>query len=172
MTQPTDGLGGVSGVEDIEDLFAAEYSRLVRVLSLADEFDVAADAVQFAFLQGSRHWKRVSRLDDPVGWIYRVAVNRMSNDARNIRRRAELSQRMSGPGTVEMRPHDSDLTDAIRLLPRQQRLSVCLYYIGDLSLERTAEALGVSKGTVKSNLYDARQALRQCLEASHHDHIG
>ena len=53
-----------------------------------------------------------------------------------------------------------DLYDAIRALPERQGEVVTLHYFADLSISVIAAQLGVSAGTVKSQLHDARLALR------------
>jgi len=44
------------------------------------------------------------------------------------------------------------------------RLPLILYYFRELSLQDTAEILGIPVGTVKSRLYKARSVLRNKLE--------
>jgi DNA-directed RNA polymerase specialized sigma24 family protein len=48
-------------------------------------------------------------------------------------------------------------------LPRQQRASVCLYYLGGYTVEEVAAAMTIAAGTVKSHLSDARARLRLAL---------
>ena len=73
----------VSVVPDVEDVFRAHYGRLVRALTLASgDREVAADAVQEAFVKAHVRWRKVSRMDDPVGWIRRVAINSMRDQHR------------------------------------------------------------------------------------------
>ena len=53
---------------EFEELFRSNYSRLVRaVMVAAGSVEDAADAVQEAFVQLYRHWRRVRTYDDPVG---------------------------------------------------------------------------------------------------------
>lgn len=58
---------------------------------------------------------------------------------------------------------DVDLERAVALLPRRQREVVGLRYFAGLSTAETAQALGLSDGTVKSTLSDARARLRLLL---------
>lgn len=53
------------------------------------------------------------------------------------------------------------LVSALRLLPVRQRTAVVLRYLGDLSVEDTAEVMGCSPGTVKSQTARAIAALRK-----------
>ncbi len=54
---------------------------------------------------------------------------------------------------------------AVRALPARQRAVVVLRFFEDLSVEDTAEALGCTTGTVKSQTHRALQALRGKLPA-------
>jgi RNA polymerase sigma-70 factor (sigma-E family) len=53
--------------------------------------------------------------------------------------------------------------DALRRLPPRQRATVVLRYWADLSVEETAQALGVHTGTVKSQSAKAMETLRCVL---------
>jgi RNA polymerase sigma-70 factor, ECF subfamily len=54
--------------------------------------------------------------------------------------------------------------DGIAALPEKHRSVVVLYYLHRLSLQETAEALGIQLGTVKSRLHYALRGLRVHLE--------
>ena len=57
-----------------------------------------------------------------------------------------------------------DLERAIASLPPRMKLAVdCVYFV-DLTIADTAAVMGVSEGTVKSTLSDARARLRLTLE--------
>jgi RNA polymerase sigma-70 factor (ECF subfamily) len=150
---------------DFEDCFRRHYPRLVR--SLGAGADGADEAVQEAFVEAHLRWRHVSQLDDPVGWIRRVAIRRILNQNRGLLRRdravARLAARPSSTEDVVDGPND-ELAGAIRRLPTRQRMALVLHHLDDLSIREVAEAMGVSEGTVKSQLHDARSALRHLLE--------
>ena len=58
---------------------------------------------------------------------------------------------------------DREVADAVRALPRRQRECVVLRYFLDCSTAETADALGVSDGTVKQHLHRALAALGVAL---------
>jgi DNA-directed RNA polymerase specialized sigma24 family protein len=74
-------------------------ASLTRVLHAAG-FPDPADAVQEAFVQAVVHWRKVSRYDDPVAWIRRVAINRGLNKRRSRRRRDALTERIAATSTA------------------------------------------------------------------------
>ncbi|MDZ7674175.1 MAG: hypothetical protein U5K30_03780 [Acidimicrobiales bacterium] len=65
----------MGSTEPIEGLFEQWYAPLVRALAVAfDDAEGAADAVQEAFIEADRRWKKVGRYDEPAAWIRRVAA--------------------------------------------------------------------------------------------------
>lgn len=159
---------GAATSDDLETLFRAHYGRLVRALAVvAGSQEAAADAVQEAFVKAHLHWRRIRRYDDPVGWIRRVAINRLRDDHRRHGRKEKAVQRLHG----EYRPDQvqwSDGADANELLaqlPRQQRLAMALFYVEGLSIAEVAASLEISEGAVKFHLHQGRDRLRGVFAA-------
>jgi RNA polymerase sigma-70 factor, ECF subfamily len=155
--------------DEIDELFRAHYGPLVAGLALAaGSMDAAKDAVQDAFLQLHRHWHKVSTYEEPVAWLQRVATNRVANQRRDRGRADELADRLAPAlsATVddESRAAQLDLLAAVAALPRGQRLVVGLHHLTGLPIREVAAAMEISEGTVKSQLHDARAALRTALE--------
>jgi RNA polymerase sigma-70 factor (ECF subfamily) len=154
-------------VESVDALFRAHYARLVRALTLAcSDQEVAADAVQEAFVKAHLHWRRIQHYDDPVGWIRRVAINRLRDDHRRQSRKGLALQRLAGEPqapAVEQHDFDSDLQSILAQLPKQQRIAIALFYVDELSVAEVANALNVSQGAVKSYLHQGRARLRSVL---------
>jgi RNA polymerase sigma-70 factor (ECF subfamily) len=151
---------------DYDELFRSHYAPLVRALSVAAGREEAADAVQDAFLEAHRRWGRIGRYDRPEAWVRRVALNRLTDGHRRRARRDVAMARAGVVDRADLEPADLDLLDAVRRLPEGQRLAVCLHHLADLSVADVADALGVSEGTVKSQLHDARRALSGAKEVS------
>lgn len=156
--------------DDIECYFRAHYGRLVRALTLVSgSREAAADAVQEAFVQAHLRWRRIRGLDDPVGWIRRVAINKLRDEHRRSTRKQRAVTRLAAdPATsaIEAAPEVGEfepLAAAVAALPRQQRLAVALYYMEGLTVAETADTLEVSEGAVKYHLHQARERLRTAL---------
>lgn len=147
----------------VTELFEAEYERLVRSLGVAFGAESAADAVQEAFVQADRGWSRVATLEDPAGWVRRVALHRLLNGRRNQRRRREILATVRPVVDRDLTDDLLDLRRAVADLPDRMRAAVCLHYLADLRVDEVAAALEISPGTVKSNLHDARTRLRELL---------
>jgi RNA polymerase sigma-70 factor (ECF subfamily) len=151
-------------------MFHGYYGSLVRSLTVvAGDQQTAEDAVQEAFAQAHLRWSKISKYEDPVAWVRRVAINRLFNVHRGRRRRSRALSRLGtlrGGATDEAtRVSDQvDVVAALRQLTQRQRLAVALYYIEDLAVGEVAVALGMSEGTVKSHLHRAREVLRKTIE--------
>jgi RNA polymerase sigma-70 factor (ECF subfamily) len=151
-----------------DEFFRAEHPRLLRVLSAADHS--AADALQEAFARASAAWTKVSRYDDPAAWVRRVAVHRMLNERRSLRRRDAAVEKLRDRSATEAwravdREALLDLAAAIDSLPRQQRVALTLFYLAGLTSAQTAEAMGISAGAVRFHSHQARNELREILGA-------
>lgn len=127
--------------------------------------DLAAEAVDEAFVRAAERWPQVSQMHRPAGWVYRVAVNWSTSWRR------KWSRRPTRPGETLDRPHHDDL-DGLTLLedlaglPLGQRQMLVLRFVLGYSVAETATALGVAEGTVKSGVHRARQQLRADAEVS------
>ena len=154
--------------EDLEALFRAHHGRLVRALTVAcgDE-QRAADAVQHAFVKAHLRWRNIMSYDDPVGWIRRVAINRLRDDHRSdLRKRKAVERLAAEPQSVVAEPDHDNVARWLAGLPRQQRLCLALFYIEDLSVKEVAAALDISAGAVKFHLHAGRTALRTTVDPS------
>jgi RNA polymerase sigma-70 factor (ECF subfamily) len=149
----------------LESLYALHAESLARALNAAGVPD-ANDAVQEAFVQAVVHWRKVSRYDDPLAWIRRVAINRGHNRRRSRRRQQALAERIAVTTTAPApaAESDDDLQALVESLPPQQRLALSLYYYADLSVAEVADAMKLSTGAVKYHLHAARTSLSRLLE--------
>jgi RNA polymerase sigma-70 factor (ECF subfamily) len=156
-----------TGETAFEAVFQSHYRRLVRSLSLAcGDRELAADLVQQAFAQLWVDWPRISRYESPATWVARVAISRLRDHQRSVRRAAAALLRL---GRQEDSRRDEaverlDITAALARLPLQQRLAVVLFYLDDRPVQQVASIMGVSDGTVNQHLFRARGALRRYLK--------
>jgi RNA polymerase sigma-70 factor (ECF subfamily) len=72
--------------------------------------------------------------------------------------------------TILARSFDSEIRDALRLLPEEHRLVLLLVDIEEMTYEETAAVLVCPLGTVRSRLSRARQALRERLTSYAREH--
>lgn len=125
----------------------------------------AEDAAQEALLDISGG---IGSLRDPAAvktWALRVATRR----ALKVARRERLLRLRTAPGVEELQTiqpsegRKAALKQAFDRLPSRLRATAVLRLQAGLSEEETAEVLGCSLGTVKSNLHDARKRLAHAL---------
>lgn len=146
------------------DYVAARQRALLRTARmLTGNQHTAEDLVQTALERVWPRWSRIVRDGDPDAYVRRVMVNTYSTWWRRKWRgeapTAELPD-VAAPDAYA----DADLADALRrllptLTPRQKAVVVLRFY-EDLSEAATADALGCSVGTVKSQTSKALARLR------------
>jgi RNA polymerase sigma-70 factor (sigma-E family) len=126
--------------------------------------DEAEDVVQSALAKAYLHWRRMaSDVADVEAYVRRIIVNENISRWRRVWRRRE--QLTSAPPEGRVEPAESDLTTfaAVRSLADGQRAVIALRFFEDLSIRQTAEILGCSEGTVKSQTARALAHLRVAL---------
>jgi RNA polymerase sigma-70 factor (sigma-E family) len=156
----------VAADESFERFFEAEFLRLLRALFvLTGSANEAEDLAQDAFVSVWERWDYVASMDDPVGYLYRTALNRHRSRLRHLRRAATRAL-----GSDEWRDSfaDADERDevahAIASLPTRQRTVIVLTAMLGFGTDEVAAILGVQPATVRSLTSHARAALRKVLE--------
>jgi RNA polymerase sigma-70 factor (sigma-E family) len=151
-------------VEDFEAWVLARAGALARsAYLLTGDVHLAEDLVQDTLARVADHWTRVSRDGEPDAYARRV-MHHLAVD-RWRRRRARPAEVLtdrhpelggSGPD-VERR---LVLRDALARLTPKQRAVLSLRFYEDLTEVQTAQVLGCSPNTVKSQTRQALERLR------------
>ncbi|MCP4959501.1 MAG: sigma-70 family RNA polymerase sigma factor, partial [Actinomycetia bacterium] len=100
-------------------------------------------------------------IENPAGWLTRVAVNLCSNQRRGWGTARRWRHLIATPDRSPAPTEFSDLHRALDSLPARQRQAVVLRYWDDLDVAGCALVMGVSEGSVKQHLSRAREALRK-----------
>jgi RNA polymerase sigma-70 factor (ECF subfamily) len=162
-TLPTGVQSAAAGVA-IEEIYAAQARTLtLQVYAYTGDMGAAQDIVQEAFCRALTRWSRISRYDDPVAWLRRVAWNLATSRWRRLRNGGQVAdayREESVPGPSADRVA---LTTALARLPAAHRRAVVLHYLGDLSTREIAEQEGVAESTVRVWLHRGRSALAWLL---------
>jgi RNA polymerase sigma-70 factor (ECF subfamily) len=157
----------VSDQGEFDEFYTATRVRLLRQLTImTGDPEQAADVLQEAYVRAWQRWRRVSRLDDPAGWVrtvaWRVAISqhRRSLVAADRLRRFLVPEATRRPASTDERV---DLVRALTSLSAEHRRALVLYEMAGLSVPEIAAETGVPAGTVKSRLSRARAALAAAL---------
>lgn len=145
------------------DAFVAERSpALLRTaFLLTHDHALAEDLVQTALTKAWFAWGRIETHHE--AYVRRILVTTYSSWWRrkwNGERPTDVMPEVAESGAADASDTGQDLWTAMERLPRRQRAVVVLRFFEDLSVADTAEALGVTTGTVKSQLSKALAHLR------------
>jgi DNA-directed RNA polymerase specialized sigma24 family protein len=113
--------------------------------------EAAAEALSYAW----EHWERVSAMDNPIGYLFRVGQSK----ARPPKRRHLWA--IPDPGHPEFEPK---LPHALSRLSKNQRLAVVLVHAFGWSHGEVADLLGCSTPTVATHVRRALEKLQRALE--------
>jgi RNA polymerase sigma-70 factor (ECF subfamily) len=149
-----------------DELFEIEHRALFRALYLiTGDVQDAEELMQDAFLKVWERWDRVSRMENPGGYLARVAINGARS---RIRRLKVAAKRAIAPVEAEDPFAAADLHDelvrALARLSQRQRMALVLTDLMELSADEAATILNVKAPTVRSLASQARLALRTELE--------
>jgi len=153
----------------VEELYASHYRRLVRlsVLLVRDQ-ESAEEVVQDSFVAMHGRWRSLRDPEKGLAYLRQTVVNK----SRSVLRRRSVAARHVPAMIPDHRGADHDaveserrtqVLDALRALPERQREVLTLRYYLDLSEAQIAEALGISRGAVKSHAFRGAAALRPLL---------
>jgi RNA polymerase sigma-70 factor, ECF subfamily len=151
--------------EAFEDFFNIHHERLLRAMYLATgDRHEAEDLAQEAFVRMLERWERVRGLDDPVGYLYRTALNLRRSRLRRLAVAARKAiQPEPGVDVQEAVEERSDVHRALAELADGQRGAVVLVEWLGMTDEGAGAVLGVSAGAARTRLHRARAALRDLL---------
>ena len=121
--------------------------------------DTGRDATAEALAYGWEHWQRVSAMDNPVGYLYRVG--------RSSQRRRKLRPWLPVPQHV-MPTVEPGLPAALASLSEKQRLAVVLVHADGWSRTEAAELMRVSVSALDTHLARGLARLRTELGVESH----
>jgi len=154
----------VDPVLTFDDFFAEESRTLFRRLWLVTRDRAEADdLVQEAFIVVLERWERVQAMEDPTGYLYRVAFNAWRKRGRRAAR--TLQRMIAGPtdppdpfAGVEAR---TMIGSGLAALTPRQRAALVLTELLGMSAQEAGGVLGIRPVTVRSLSSQARASLRE-----------
>lgn len=159
-----------SAPPSIEALFVAHRARLLKLATLlVDDQGTAEDVVQEAFAGLHRRWSRLRTESSSAAYLQTAVVN----GSRSVLRRRRTAREHPPPqemahesaeDVVALGAEHAEVLRALaRIAPRQREVLVLRYWAG-LSEAEIAEALHVSRGSVKSTASRGLDALEHLLK--------
>lgn len=154
----------------------------IAINLVRDEND-AREIVQEAFLRVFRGLPTFQGGSSFFTWLYRIVTNLAIDAVRKPGRGAEAFDEQDSPDSTGEQdhpflsridgadPHDAfhrnelgaKLAEALEALPPYHRGVILMREVDGLSYDEMAQVMGVSKGTIMSRLFHARQKLQRAL---------
>lgn len=156
-----------------EEFFKCYWPWLLRILvSQASDFGLAEEAAGETFMIAWDKWDKLLTYDRPDSWLYKVGTRKLRRLEAKARAQGSLTEDPDGikadlqhaASADEWVADHLDLVSALRLLPRRQSEVIVLRLLADCSVRETAQILGVTEGTVKTQLSRAIEKLRVLLD--------
>jgi RNA polymerase sigma-70 factor (sigma-E family) len=163
----------VAGADQEFDAYFRARRDAVRRTAylLCGDWHRADDHAQAAFVALHRHWRRIRDRDALDAWMRKTLVRTVVDESRRPWRRERstedpvettaVADRADGPADSVVTRHV--LVDGLRVVPPRQRAVLVLRFLEGLDVAATAEVLGCSEGTVKSQTAHGLAALRAAL---------
>lgn len=142
------------------------WPRLAKSMAyLTGDAGAGEDIAQEALTRAWARWGKVSRLDAPEAWTYRVAVNlaRSRHRRKDAERRALIRLGARDEAAEAPIAEALALREAVAILPERSRAALVLRYFADLPVADVAEILDCAPGTVKSLTSQAIERLRTTI---------
>ena len=147
----------------------AQYAEAITKVCWASLRDraLAEDACQDTFLKAWKHMDSYERknIQNDKAWLMRIAVNtcrdyRRSAWQRHVDGRASLNRLPEIPADDR---EDRALALDVMRLPDRLKQVILLHFYQNLTIQETAQALGIPKSTAYRRLARAEEALKEAL---------
>ncbi len=145
--------------ETFAEFHNAAEPKLRRALIARYGGEVGREATAEALSFGWEHWMRVSAMDNPLGYLYRVGQSR---SRRHWPRRAVFDL----PGESALPWVEPGLPPALNKLSARQRQVVILVHGFEYTHQEVAGLLGISRSSVQNHAERGLSKLRTELEVS------
>lgn len=159
-----------------EDFFEREYSTLVRALiPVAHSLDAAEEAAQDSMRRVFERWRRVERMDSPIGYAYVTGRNSLRRRFRRAASRLVVNDREGEPRSADatdparvVATRDQLLKALAQLSPAERDALLLVAYLG-LEVGEAARILKIKPASVRSRLHRARESIRPFIEEEQGD---
>jgi RNA polymerase sigma factor (sigma-70 family) len=161
--------------DEYDDQVTALYRKCAGrvqgfLVSMGCDRGLAEEITDDAFLAARRRWAHVRDLDEPEGYVFKIARNERSKRQKDHDRRAKDlhpdpgdARRAAADDLAQIVADRIVIRQALRQLPAREREAVTLRAVAGLSEAATARAMGVTVGAVKRYASEGRKELCRLL---------
>ena len=143
-------------IQEADELYQDTWLKTVE---LSERIDAGGNVKSYCLSVALKLWNNRRR---KYAWRRRIAGVREDLDRDGM---GEIPDKGRGPEECLLaKDRDRQVRRAVCELPDRMKAVVLLFYMEGFSVAQTAEAAGISEGTVKSRLHQARKLLREKLE--------
>ncbi len=173
-------------VDAFEQLVVKHQKRLLNIaMRILNDYDEACECVQDAFVAAFRAIKTFRREAKFSTWLISITLNHARNRLKQLKTRSgriafsinDAVENETGKIAIDLPSHEPSaleqlqqrdvqarVRDCIDALDQEYREVIVLRDVQDLSYDEIGAALGIREGTVKSRLFRARDAVKDCLK--------
>ena len=160
---------------DIEHLLRENTPRvLAAVARRHDDFSAAEDAVQEALIAAAAQWPGSGVPSNPRGWLYHVAMRRLTDHLRNELSRRRREETVATESSIEIvvpalfgeiRPDEDDTLMLLFMcchpsLTASSAIALTLRAVGGLTTGEIASAFLVPEATMGQRISRAKQTIK------------
>lgn len=162
--------------QEFAEYFARRQDAVRRTaFLLCGDWHKADDLAQVAFVALHRRWRKIRDRAALDAYVRKTLVRASIDESRRPWRRERFVDDLPEPPPDE-KGFDTDvvnremLLEGLRQVPPRQRAVLVLRYFDGLDVAQTAETLGCTEGTVKSQTARGLATLRTALGAEVNTH--
>ncbi|MEY3726606.1 MAG: hypothetical protein RL137_343 [Bacteroidota bacterium] len=155
--------------QELYSLFAPAMFKVC--LRYANDHSSAQDIFQDAFVKVFQNLHKIKQASHLPGWVKRVFVYTAIDHIRaqnKYRQHIEIDNAIqveSNLPYIESELAVADIMTLVQKLPQRARLVFNLYVMEGFAHKEIAEMLSISEGTSKSQLFEAKKALKKGLHS-------
>jgi RNA polymerase sigma-70 factor (ECF subfamily) len=171
-----------------EEIYEAYAERVLNVAyRMTGNEETARDLTQEIFIKVYEHLESFQHRSQVFTWLYRIAVNHVTNYLRKERRRRWVSlmdwklsdalredeaagardipaDQLSADGKMESDERARLVWSAIQSLPVKYRVPIVLFHYDGMSYKEIAATLAISLSAVETRIHRAKKKLAKALE--------
>lgn len=162
----------------LEDLYHQYYESVYSLCLVVADFDPTAhqlieDCIHDAFIKAIIYYDRYKHYKNPMGWIARVATNKLKSDLAKEKRHAKVTPIYSPEKLAAMALPTDEIDSELRqkdvsrkiaqiydMLTPQEKTIFVAYFLEDKSVDQTAKDTGLSVNSVRAGVRRIRQKAR------------